>query len=50
MLAAAYIPDVPQPAIIVDSSFKQGYTGEFNSVDSPVRSPFRSSIPEGVSA
>jgi hypothetical protein len=48
--ARSGIPDVPQPAIIVDASFKQGYTGEFNSVDSPVRSPFRSSIPEGVSA
>ncbi|KAM0891690.1 hypothetical protein ACQ4PT_026256 [Festuca glaucescens] len=43
-------PDVPQPAILVDSSFKEGYTGELNFVDSPVRSPFRSSIPKGVSA
>ncbi|KAM0905555.1 hypothetical protein ACQ4PT_017304 [Festuca glaucescens] len=48
--ARSSIPDVPQPAIVVDSSFKEGYTGELKSVDSPVRSPFRSSIPKGISA
>ncbi|KAM0921496.1 hypothetical protein ACQ4PT_006788 [Festuca glaucescens] len=48
--ARSSIPDVPQPAILVDSSFKEGYTGELKSVDSPVRSLFRSSIPKGISA
>ncbi|KAM0908893.1 hypothetical protein ACQ4PT_015163 [Festuca glaucescens] len=46
--ARSSIPDVPQAAILLDSSFKEGYTGELKSVDSPVRSPFRSSIPKAV--
>ncbi|KAM0859750.1 hypothetical protein ACQ4PT_046984 [Festuca glaucescens] len=48
--ARSSIPYVPQPAILVDSSFKEGYIGELKSVDSLVRSPFRSSIPKGISA
>ncbi|KAM0845619.1 hypothetical protein ACQ4PT_056254 [Festuca glaucescens] len=48
--ARSSIPVVPQPAILVDSSCKEGYTGELQCVDSPVRSPFRSSIPRGISA
>ncbi|KAM0884755.1 hypothetical protein ACQ4PT_030772 [Festuca glaucescens] len=50
VLARSGIPDVPQPAILVDSSCKEGYTGELQCVDSHVRSPFRSSIPRGISA
>ncbi|KAM0887595.1 hypothetical protein ACQ4PT_028924 [Festuca glaucescens] len=48
--ARSGILDVPQPAILVDSSCKEGYTGELQCVDSPVRSPFCSSIPRGISA
>ncbi|KAM0921319.1 hypothetical protein ACQ4PT_006956 [Festuca glaucescens] len=47
--ARSGIPDVPQPTILVDSSCKEGYTGELQCVDSPVRSPFCSSIPRGIS-
>ncbi|KAM0924551.1 hypothetical protein ACQ4PT_004545 [Festuca glaucescens] len=43
------IPDIPQPAILVDSSCQDDHIGEQHCVDSPVRSQYRSGIPKGIS-
>ncbi|KAM0892305.1 hypothetical protein ACQ4PT_025815 [Festuca glaucescens] len=47
--ARSGILDVSQPAILVDSSCKGGDIGVQQCVDSPVRSPYPSGVPRGIS-